>query len=519
MTLRMVTFRPAGGIRMDVLLLMRGEQPNRALIGGLALVAVGLWSSLGADPWTSLSDSLTFPTSPTDSGWRDVAYADGVAEVDLPVIDVESEAVTEMLLVTAFGSPGERTTVELQWEPGTESNHRSWNESAWNPLPPSFPRRQAVAAIPGRYPPKPGSFLRTASLDSGNISVRTDSPADRMIDFPKPGHRGLRNADFATTSCRVAWSGQCSRVWLPNDEPHDSRLNHWVQRLGELLEQVCLPTVEADQGPWPDVDGDGRLNLLVTNRVGQTSPDVKAFVRQVDFQADVPLPWGQNWDVVYVQPGTNLGELRSILIHELTHVAQFSWCRKLFPAQPWPIPDWMTEGLAHAAELRSGGKWDNTLPRLRTFAERPANCPLVVSDAVVSGLWRDPGQRGASAAFCDWWTRRRPEWRWPELLTSYAEHEDPWTELAGAPFPDVYRDWTISLATEGVPMSSSDTPLELRGVDVSAGTPYTIVLTGTATAYVRIQRNLAAAQTLFVETGAENRLQITALRLPAATER
>ncbi len=519
MSLRRMTFRPAGGIRMDLLVMTRGSWSPRALLGGLTLIAVGLWSSLGADPWTSLSGALSYSAPSNGPGWRDVGCADGMASILLPAIPPESEEFTELLLVTAFGGPDERTTVELRWESGAAAPLNPETAVTWSPIPPPVPRRQALLGSSRGTLSRSVSANRSPARDEFRAVGRSHHLSDRIVDFPKSGMRGLRNEDFATTRCRVAWSGRRSRIWLPDDEPQDARLCHWVERLGELLEQHCLPTIEADQGPWPDVDGDSALNLLVTNRVAQTSPDVKAFVRQVDFQADVPAPWGQNWDVVYVQPGTNLDELRAILIHELTHVAQFSWCRQLLPEQPWPVPDWLTEGLAHAAELRSDGKWDNTLPRLRTFANRPASCPLLVSDAGHSGLWRDPGQRGASAAFCDWWTRRSPKWSWPEVITTYAEQDDPWGVLAGAAFSEAYRDWTISLAADGVPMNSGDGAVTIHCENLTAGKSATLVLTGTATAYVHLQRNAAETHTMIAEAGAEDRLQVTALRLPATTPR
>jgi hypothetical protein len=105
------------------------------------------------------------------------------------------------------------------------------------------------------------------------------------------------------------------------------------------------------------------------------------------------------------------------------------------------------------------------------------------------------------------------------VITTYAEEDDPWGTLAGAAFPEAYRGWTISLAADGVPLSSGDGAITVRCENLTPGNSATLVLTGTATAYVCLQRSAAETHTLVAETAAEHRLQVTVLRLPATTER
>ncbi|OYW19062.1 MAG: hypothetical protein B7Z55_09560, partial [Planctomycetales bacterium 12-60-4] len=423
-----------------------------------------------------------------------------------------ADGIDEVLLVTAFGDPNERTTVSLTWQPGGDQRRGQSPTVGWNALPPS--RSQRDCQRTARVTPKstPNVPVRLASLHGSFDAVSPADFEDRALNFPG-SHRHDR--ECPEVRCRAHWTGSRCRIWIPDDEPCDDRLIRWLGRLGDLVEEESLPIVEADQGTWPDVDADGIINLVVTDRVGCTAPGVHAFVWQADFQENVTRPWDQNWDVIYVQPGIDFEALRPILIHELTHLAQFSWCRHLFPTGPWPIPDWLTEGLAHAAELRYDEAAENTLPRLRAFAAHPGSCPLVVNDAAASGLWRDPGQRGASAAFCDWWLRRQPDWCWPDFLQTYATEDDPWTMIAGAPFTEIYRDWTISLAANGLQPLAEKIPVELHFQELSEGTAGSVVLIGTATAYVRVRRNSTEPQSVQITGPKSCRLQVTTLRIPS----
>jgi hypothetical protein len=286
-------------------------------------------------------------------------------------------------------------------------------------------------------------------------------------------------------TCTLVAAGPGCRVWRPSDEPWDEPLQAWAEAVRSLLAEEALPKVVADQGHWPDLDGDDLVNVLITSRVARTAADVTAYVRRVDFQPEVVRPWGQSWDVIYLQPGAPLETLRPILIHELTHVVQFSWCRAMFPGQPWPIPDWLTEGLAHAAELRTCDDLGNVRTRLHAFARQPHVAPLVVVDAGASGYWRHPGQRGASAAFCDWFTRTHPQWSWPELARAHAEHDDPWVNLTGQSFAETYRAWTVSLAASDA-ADQLPSAIKLRCDTLGPLAERTIMLQGTATAYVRL---------------------------------
>ncbi len=334
----------------------------------------------------------------------------------------------------------------------------------------------------------------------------------RVVDFPA---RAGRSTPHHSVTCTMVAAGPGCRLWRPTDEPWDGPLQSWAEEVRLLLAEEALPKVVADQGRWPDLDGDNIVNVLITSRVARTAADVTAYVRRVDFQPEVARPWGQNWDVVYLQPGASLESLRPILIHELTHVAQFSWCRAMFLGQPWPIPDWLTEGLAHAAELRTCEDLGNVRTRLLAFARQPHAAPLVVVDAGASGYWRHPGQRGASAAFCDWFTRSHPQWSWPELARAHAEHDDPWINLTGQSFAETYRAWTVSLAASD-PADQLPGAIELRWDTPSPQAEWTITLQGTATAYVRLPRGAAESPTACQVTWSPGAVtQLTLLSRPA----
>lgn len=456
-------------------------------------------AAAGGQSWATDSQN---PPAYSAGGWCQLHLDTAATQcLTLPTVPA-GEKLTALVL--AFGSPTESLRVELLQQTSVTalaSGHTPWR--ALN-VPPA---RNAVTA-------------KTRGEVAASVSCSLPALTLQQRDSSEVGVGATRRYayDDAEVTLTAVWSGRGCRVWRPVVESSQSDNVDWCALLGEFVDAQILLRVVKDQGGWPDVDGDGAVNLVVTDRVGQFSPGLRAFVRKQDFQ-QLPTSSQTPWDVIHVQPGVSFEELEPILIHELTHVAEFSWCQHVLPDSAWPIPDWLTEGLAHATEMRLSDRWENTLPRLQAFAGGPGRSPLRVVDAGTSGLWRHPGQRGASAAFCDWWTRHDGPVNWPHLILAFRETDDPWQTLTGAQFAELYQHWAVNLTLHGVPAGPRGRMLPLQRQTIVPEQPLQLVLTGTAFAVVEFSSTTLDARPTSLQVQQLNatapRVQILLLRQPA----
>ena len=494
-----------------------------ALLAGGAIVRFqpAPWSLLAISPLKTDAASPRVSAPGPAGAWLDLPCSADVTELQISGA-AWSAGEAPQLLVSAFGPLSDPTAVHVTatWDAssaapqGTSDNWQPWPEDRARP-------KASEPSVPARLQP-----VRLASATDlhSNSEVMENSlwpvGSTRLVDFLRPGQRGFSPGDFEQVNCEVVWVGQRCRLWHPSDETSDGRLEHWMSELGQKLDREWFPGVQARQGVWPDVDGDRCVNVLVTERTSVTSGGAQAYVRKADFTRDGgPLAAGP-WDVIYLQPGGDLEKLAAILTHELTHVAQFSWCRQLCGDQPWPLPDWLTEGLAHAAESHNlQAVSHNTRPRLAAFCLQPDSSPLMVADAVASGLWRDPQQRGAAASFCTWWTSQQNDWSWPRLIEAHLQADDPWQAISAEGFTDLYRRWTLGLARDGVGQGEAHPRLPLQRQLLTAGVPRRVTLSGGATAYLKLPPKPAGNWRLRVsiKTAEQSPLQVSLLKIPKQT--
>lgn len=479
---------------------MGGRSYPPLFLGGICAVALILaWGTCVS----SFPDSTTVlmslppsavidrqnPVSCTDC-WRDIPVHAGVANITAnPSWCADESTVDTYLLISALGPPTDQMTVTLSSViDRTESHaHEIWHSGI-------SPKRKPTGEPAGSYPTRdirPAGSQISRDLTTASRDV---SPAEgeRWVEWTPSRRNALSGSGFGAevVHCEVVWSDAACRVWRVSDEPYDASLQSWCEDVGHLLSNGVRPRVKDLWGPWPDVDGDGIVNLLVTNRVANYGRDLRAFVKQPDFHGNTDNTWSSPWDVVYVRPGQDLAELEVVLQHELTHVAQFSWCQALYQHEPWGIPDWITEGMAHATELAlAGGKSTSNLDfRLRAYATSPAHTPLAVANAASNNLWRDPAQRGASAAFCYWWLSQTDLFDWPRIITSFqANHHDPWEQLADCSFVDLYREWTLAALAQGIPTEVAGQSQPLMVDEWSMESQLVRKVTGTATLFVKLK--------------------------------
>jgi hypothetical protein len=290
-----------------------------------------------------------------------------------------------------------------------------------------------------------------------------------------------------------------------------------------------------------DVDRDGRFTLLFTGWLGRLQGgkvSLGGFVRGSDFCRDLAAPYGNGCDVMYLNTDLRPGPyLRTVLAHEYAHAVAVS-ARLAGPpgAEPGEEESWLNEAVAHLAEDRYGYGWENLDYRVSAFLNGPERCRLVVPDYYGSGLWRDPGTRGATYLFLRWCADRHGDELAARLIQSDLSGVANLEAATQECFADLFRQWTAALALSGTNLAAADLA-PLRQIDPRrplggrllcgprqdevplAGGRHEVALAGTSAAYVLLHSPAAARSRLTVaaEPGAD--LQVSLVRLPDSTAR
>jgi hypothetical protein len=477
--------------------------------------------SAAADPrlLRSSRDGFRSPSSaPGDAlfGYADIPTHAGRAELN-PALAPEEEG---WLIVSAFAAPTTHNqvalTVSRQPQPISSPPDATWRSAAFatrDPLTNDLARR---ASIP------PAVADECHGRDRQDDIPASDPRHDAVVETLFWPANGSGQA-FSAVHCREVCRGERVRVvW--DEAALAAESARTARFIVALVEQWLLPAVEAEVGLCADVDGNQRLTIAVSPRlhdVAPGAPDLKAFVRAADFQPQGKPPWSNRSDVVYLAPEVSADELPAILMHELTHVAQFSALRQEFGEGAWPLSDWLLEGHAHAVELLQTGRRANLAGRVAMFLRHPERCPLWIEDAAATGRWREPGSRGATAAFCLWLTERFGRGWWREV-PALAATDDAWREHFGAEFRELYREWTVSLLVRGVAASlcqpggcaESAPRVRPRCHPLVGDECHIISLVGTSTAYFRLHPAVAREGRLELHGPSTAELQVTFVRGP-----
>lgn len=275
---------------------------------------------------------------------------------------------------------------------------------------------------------------------------------DGSLDDPKQYARITAGNVACGTRVRVFVDQQLARGEVPQ-----SRIDELVR----MLEDDVVPRVESQFGPLSDVDGDGCLTIVLTpwlSRLQGGRTSIGGMVRSSDYQRSVSPPFGNRSDMLFLNSSLpSNAALRDLLSHEVAHAACIS--QRLSPETGVlrDEEDWLSESLAHLAEPG----WSNLDHRLAAFLDDPSRYPLVVPDYYRAGLWRNPGCRGATFLFTRWCVGQGG----PQLVRQLAQSSEHGTHnlerATQRRFEDLFREWSLSLASEDQ-LDSSDLGSVLR---------------------------------------------------------
>lgn len=321
-------------------------------------------------------------------------------------------------------------------------------------------------------------------------------------------------SEYTRLQARLIAEGVNVRVYLDRRQPLQKLASGLAEAIVRTLDTEIIPLFQRKLGRFRDVDGDGKLTVLLTPLLGRLqggTTSVEGFVRGDDFRSNIKVPFSNRCDMIYLNAHLTPGpHLKTILAHEFAHAVCFS---ERLPTERdrsarLDEEDWLNEAIAHVAENLADGDWSNLDDRLRDFLKAPESYPLVVPDYAQAGLWRNTGCRGATYLFLRWCIDQYGEELLPRLIHSrlrgihnLAEATDHQAAQTG--FPDLFRRWSIALYRSGLRSSAGMGDYQsiclrgrvgryhLRGPharcwNVDAG-EQTVRLSGTAVTYLKLR--------------------------------
>lgn len=334
---------------------------------------------------------------------------------------------------------------------------------------------EAVPDNPGlRYSPSPLDleFISTQPSSIALASARSSSLSSRRtFRFPRLAS-ALSESSFTHIESELVASGIRAALYIDRrdrDLPHLSQLADEIIR---LTDAEVLPLIESRLCPIADLDGNGRVVILLSSELVRLSPSeqlaavpLKGMTWSEDFSRTSPR--GNASDVVYLHPHLKIDAgLKSLLLHELAHAATFSRAFDKSRSAAATPPDWISEGLAHLAETWENADSSNWHSRLVAFEHSPGDAPLFVDSYSRSGLWRHPPSRGAVISFFQWLERSTPADLISQWFAASTLDLAGLERLLGVPREDLFRRWSVDSArTWSAPLhlDSTQTSLPLRG--------------------------------------------------------
>ena len=126
--------------------------------------------------------------------------------------------------------------------------------------------------------------------------------------------------------------------------------NDSIRAQVDRFSETTYPIVTTAIGAPSDVDNDGKVDFLYTNRV---NPDGSIFGAAAFFYAPSLLPVNQGGDgnlsdMFYIDPDTDPRRMDAVLAHEFQHLISFNQRVLLRNGQPEDV--WLNEGLSHLCE-------------------------------------------------------------------------------------------------------------------------------------------------------------------------
>ncbi len=264
---------------------------------------------------------------------------------------------------------------------------------------------------------------------------------------------GRNKSGFLSIDATLVAEGERVGLYAEDD---NQMVRDVAQALVEYVDNVAVPESVRLFGPLPDIDGNGKLVLLMTKAVNGFSNDPGAFTGGFFSSKDLTGGAGTNKsDMLYLYLPMPVSEggaydhaddykglLSEVIVHELQHLISFGVRQK---AGVRSEVSWLNEGLSHWAEAYFGFHRSNRI-RARYFLHAPQDTPLVNSGTSLA-------ERGAAYLFVK------------HLIDSHADDPDFVRKLVnsrrrgvenlqavtGNKFTDLLQGWMAGMFSESSP--------------------------------------------------------------------
>lgn len=383
------------------------------------------------------------------------------------------------------------------------------------------------------------SFLNTPKhhRSSGTIDSVNEASSDKELQEPiRYFHLFVTDGDlsdrnqYTRLKARLIEQSPRVAVYLDEQQKPEELASGLVSDLISLLENQVLDKINRECGPVRDIDGNGRFTILLSPWLGKLQggkTTINGFVRPSDFRDNVPEPFSNHCDMLYLNSALKPGQqLLDLLSHEVTHAAVSS----IRTARDHALPDeedWLNEGIAHLMEPG----YTNRDYRISEFYRSPESYPLVVSDYYRAQLWRNHGCRGAVNLFLNWCNQLESNRSFAKRFT---HHQLTGTEkieqLTSTPFPELFRFWSLDLARQSLSYntlqatSNIPEPLIHCGRFILAGPAIhdwhlshqnqtSLEIASTASGFLRLKSDSPLPETRMIKVQGFPSMQLTLLKI------
>ena len=319
-------------------------------------------------------------------------------------------------------------------------------------------RQTPIEPEPRKPHERSSSFASIEADKAESDASPLDPPRDRTFHMLDRDGDVASAGNYATVHAELKAVGETVQIYV------DSRDNFTVDQalLKELIstfDRQLVPDAKRRLGAARDIDGDGRFTVLLSSRLEHLADGrykIDGFVRAADFDRSLPPPFSNHTDMLYLNAKLKPGpHTQTIIAHEYMHAFAITRKQAAGPNRSDRVDEegWLDEGLAHLAEDDFGFSRTNLDYRVSAFLSRPEAYRLVVADYYAAELFRSHGARGATYLFLRYCADRFGADLTLKLIRSPLRGVANIEAATGRPFADLYRDWTVALATGFEPTS------------------------------------------------------------------
>ena len=341
-----------------------------------------------------------------------------------------------------------------------------------------------IAAAGGTGPVVPQRRHRASAIES-QVAVPTPPPIGSVRSFQVLSH--LESRTFAKISARLRFAGQNILVYedVATGEPLADDV---MRRTGELFDQTLYPIDVSTFGAESDIDGNGRVIVLMSPVVNALSPAgrcaVDGFYPGFFYSIDLETRDrnSNRGEIFYTFVTDTRGEkscphpldevlrlLPPTFLHEFQHIISFN--QHVLARRGTEEEVWLNEGLSQMAEELGGLYYARRFPAPSGRAT-PAqllpdsaamfykgnleNAALYLAGTTSSSVttFADRGtleERGAAWLFVRWLVAQKGEGILPRLVQTSRTSRQNVEEVAGEPFPALFGDFGVALYADSVP--------------------------------------------------------------------